>query len=212
MTWWKEVLRSSWTARWRPHNCGQWACAGTELGFDDSTSAPSGDSVVLTIERPGEPEPLVLHAVFRAKRSPNRAGEGLARSSALQVIGLFPIPFLLVGLAVLFLRLEEPTAWLLALLFCAFIAAPDLVLPPGASPDLAAFALAFRAIFLGMLGPLFYLFFAVFPSQSPLDGRFPWLKWLAWPMEYVLPFQGCGSDIQAFREWRLMWQAHATLT
>jgi sigma-B regulation protein RsbU (phosphoserine phosphatase) len=153
---------------------------GTELGFDDSyVRAHPGDSVVLTIERPGEPEPLVLHAVFRAKRSPNRAGEGLARSSALKVIGLFPVPFLLVGFAVLFSRLEEPTAWLLALLFCAFIAAPDLVLPPGVSPDLAAFTLAFRAIFLGMLGPLFYLFFAVFPSQSPLDGRFPWLKWLA---------------------------------
>src|SRR5467141_2508036 len=153
---------------------------GTEIGSDESyVRGHPGDAVALTIERPGESKPLVLHAVFRTKRSLNRAGESLARSSALQVIGLFPIPFLLVGFAVLFLRLEGPTAWLLALLFCAFIGAPDPVLPPGASPDLAAFALAFRAIFLGMLGPLFYLFFAVFPWQSPLDGRFPWLKWLA---------------------------------
>src|SRR6516225_9816607 len=93
---------------------------GTEIGSDDSyVRGHPGDSVSLTIERPGESEPLVLHAVFRAKRSLNKAGEGLAKSSALQVIGLFPIPFLLVGFAVLFLRLEEPTAWLLALLFCA---------------------------------------------------------------------------------------------
>src|SRR6266704_2028351 len=123
---------------------------GTEIGFDDSyVRGHPGDAVSLTIERPGEPEPLVLHAVFRAKRSPNRAGEGFARSSALQVIGLFPIPFLLVGFAVLFLRLEEPTAWLLALLFCAFIAAPDLVIGSGVSPALAAFALAFLRFFWG---------------------------------------------------------------
>jgi sigma-B regulation protein RsbU (phosphoserine phosphatase) len=150
----------------------------TELGSDESyVRGHPGDAVTLTVERPSEPEPLFLHAIFRAKRSPNRTGEGLARSSALQVIGLFPIPFLLVGFAVLFLRLEEPTAWLLALLFCAFIGAPDFVFPAGVSPSLVAFELAFRAIFLGMLGPLFYLFFAVFPARPLLDRRFPWLKW-----------------------------------
>jgi len=30
-----------------------------------------------------------------------------------------------------------------------------------------------------MVPVLFYFFFAVFPTQSPLDGRVPWLKWLA---------------------------------
>jgi len=40
-----------------------------------------------------------------------------------------------------------------------------------------------------MLGPLFYLFFAVFPLRSPLDRRFPWLKWagLAFGACIVLP-------------------------
>ena len=153
---------------------------GSEIGFDESyVRGHPGDAVTLTIVRPGEPKPLVLHAVFRAKRWPTRSDEGLARSSALEVIGTFPIPFLVVGFTVLFLKLEEPTAWLLALLFCAFIAAPDLVVPPAVSPALWAFVLAFRATFLGMLGPLFYLFFAVFPLQSPLDRRLPWLKWLA---------------------------------
>ncbi len=153
---------------------------GTEIGSDESYGrGHPGDAVALTVERPGEPTPLVLHGVFRAKRLPTRTGESLAKASALQVIGSFPIPFLLVGFAVLFLRLEEPTAWLLALLFCAFIAAPDLFIPWVISPAFRAFALAFRAIFLGMLGPLFYLFFAVFPARSPLDWRFPWLKWLA---------------------------------
>jgi phosphoserine phosphatase RsbU/P len=134
-----------------------------------------GDRVEFTVERPGEPKPLVLRGVFRSASA--RRSEGLARSSALQVMGLFPIPFLLVGFSVLFLRLEERSAWLLALLFCAFIAAPSLLNPISISPLVRAFALAFRAGFLGLLGPLFYFFFAVFPLQSPLERRFPGLKW-----------------------------------
>lgn len=152
---------------------------GGELGLDESyVRRKPGDTVTLTVVRPSEPQPLVLRGVFRAKRSLNTAGEGgLARSSALQVIGLFPLPFLAVGFAVLFSRLEEPRAWLLALLFCAFVGAPDLVIPSGVPRALSTFALAFRAIFLSMLGPLFYLFFAEFPLRSPLDQRLPWLKW-----------------------------------
>lgn len=149
-----------------------------QLGYDDAyLRGHPGDAVTLTVERPGEMKPVVLHGVFRANKSVNRADAGLAKSSALQVLGLFPIPFLLVGFAVLFFRLEEPTAWLLALLFCAFICAPDLTLTPGISPVLKAFVLAFRALFLGMIGPLSYLFFAEFPLRSPLDRKFPWLKW-----------------------------------
>src|SRR5713101_1233837 len=151
----------------------------TEIGFDESyVRGHPGDAVALTIERPGESKPLVLHAAFRTKRSLNRAGEGLARSSALQVIGLFPIPFLLVGFAVLFLRLEEPTAWLLALLFCAFIGAPDPVIPSGVSPALVAFAL--------------------FPAQSALDRRFPWLKWLALAFGISIVFPGLRAGHPSF--------------
>ena len=124
----------------------------------------------LTVARSGEPKPLILRGAFRAA-TPAGTSEGLAKSSALQITGSFPIPFLLVAFAVLFLRLEEPNAWLLALLFCAFAAAPSFLNPLAVSPALRAFAFAFRAVFAGMLGPLFYLFFAVFPLQSPLDRR-----------------------------------------
>jgi sigma-B regulation protein RsbU (phosphoserine phosphatase) len=145
----------------------------TNIGSDPSyVVGHPGDPVTLTVERPGEPEPLTLHAVFQTKGMPTRA-----RSSALQVIGLFPIPFLLVGFAVLFLRLEDPTAWLLALLFCAFVGAPEILNPWAFSPVLRVFVFAFRAVFCGMLFPLFNFFFAAFPTQSPLDRRFPWLKW-----------------------------------
>lgn len=136
-----------------------------------------GDAVEFTVERAGQPTPLTLHGVFRAAAATGES-DSIARSSALQIKGLFPIPFLLVGFAVLFLRLEEPTAWLLALLFCAFAAAPDFFNPFTISPPFRAFVFAFRAVFSGMLCPLFYVFFAVFPRQSPLDRRIPWLKWV----------------------------------
>ncbi len=136
-----------------------------------------GDPVEFTVERAGQPAPLTLHGVFRAA-SPAGESDSVARSSALQITGSFPVPFLLVGFAVLFLRLEEPNAWLLALLFCAFAAAPGFLNPLAVPPALRTFAFAFRAVFYGLLPPLFYLFFAVFPLQSPLDRRLPWLKWV----------------------------------
>src|SRR5262249_16721124 len=151
-----------------------------QLSYNDSyLKGKPGDTVTVTVDRSSEREPLVLHGVFRASTHRNVVNEGFAKSSALQVIGLFPIPFLLVGFVVLFLRLDEPTAWLLALLFCSFICAPDLTLPPGISPVLATSVLAFRAVFLGLLGPVFYLFFAEFPVRAPLDQKVPWLKWVA---------------------------------
>ena len=151
---------------------------GTDIASDEAYArGRPGDPVEFTVERAGEPKPLVLHGVFRAA-TPARMPEGLAKSSALQVLRLFPIPFLLVAFAVLFLRLEEPNAWLLALLFCAFAASAPLLNPLAISPSLRAFAFAFRAVFAGMLAPLFYLFFAVFPLRSHLDRRLPWLKWV----------------------------------
>ena len=161
-----------------------------QLGYNESyLRAHPGDAVTVTVERPGEEKPLVLRGIFRAKTGLNGGAEGLAKSSAQQVIGLFPIPFVVVGFAVLFFRLEEPKAWLLALLFCAFVCAPDLMLPPGVSSLLRTFVLAFRTLFLGLLGPVFYSFFSEFPVRSRLDRRIPWLKWLglAFSAAIILP-------------------------
>ena len=41
-------------------------------------------------------------------------------------MGTYPVVFLIVGLSVLFMRLEDHSAWLLALLFAGFIAVSDL--------------------------------------------------------------------------------------
>src|ERR1019366_5200085 len=72
---------------------------GADIGSDEAyVLGRPGDSVELTVERVGEPKPLILHGVFRAVALA-RTPEGLAKSSALQVMGSFPIPFLLVAFA-----------------------------------------------------------------------------------------------------------------
>src|SRR5580698_3283740 len=135
-----------------------------------------GDAVTLTIQRPGVQQPLVIIAKFRALASPSLP---LARSLALQIMGSYPVVFLIVGLSVLFMRLEDPSAWLLALLFAGFIAVSDLPSSFMALHGLLLpFMLGYRALFVGALTPLFYYFFAVFPARSPLDRHLPWLKWV----------------------------------
>jgi sigma-B regulation protein RsbU (phosphoserine phosphatase) len=140
--------------------------------------ASPGDSVELTVSTPGQPGTFTLHGIFRAA-SPQSSHEGLARNSAQQITGLFPIFFLAVGLTVLFLRIDDRNAWLLALLFCAFIAEPGFPELARIAPGLRDFVMAYRAIAVGIFAALFYFFFSVFPTRSPLDRWFPWLKWSA---------------------------------
>ena len=142
-----------------------------------SRSKP-GDPVDVTVRRPGEHELLTLHAVFRPAGFGSSA-EGVARSSAREVLSFFPIFFILVGFAVLFLRLENPHAWLLAFLFACFVAVPSFNNRDALPPLMATFAAVYRTIFLGLIPAAFYIFFALFPEKSPLEKRVPWLKWIA---------------------------------
>ncbi len=132
-----------------------------------------GEAVSLAVVRPGEPEPVNVRPTFRAvPRGP------VVQQVARQVHDLYPLPFVIIGLAVLFLRIEDRNAWLLALLFSCFVATPGLPNRyAGVEPTLRAFGFVHAAISLGLIGPLFYFFFAVFPARSPLDRRWPWLKW-----------------------------------
>jgi phosphoserine phosphatase RsbU/P len=139
-----------------------------------------GDFVRLTILRPGEPAPIFLNGFFR-RRILLTQETGFAAHFAGEIRNSIPVPFVIVGLTVLFLRLEEPYVWLLALLFASWTAAPSVTngfenLEP---EHLRRFALAYRAIFYGLLGPLSYFFFALFPVRSPVERRVPWLKWVA---------------------------------
>ena len=136
-----------------------------------------GDAVTFSIQRAGEPNPIELHGIFRAS-SEGGPTEGFAKTSAMEVTRSFPVLFLLVGLTVLFLRLSDPNAWLLALLFCGFTAAPGFSHQVAINPALRSFAFTYQVILYAMLCPLFYIFFAIFPARSPVDRRVPWLKWI----------------------------------
>jgi sigma-B regulation protein RsbU (phosphoserine phosphatase) len=103
---------------------------------------------------------------------------GMETRVAAQILASYPLVFLVVGLVVLFMRIEDRNAWLLALLFAGFIAASNLPNLPTEQVELRRFLLAYRAIFLGAIAPLFYFLFAVFPVRSPIDLRLPWLKWV----------------------------------
>src|SRR5215471_2053496 len=138
-----------------------------------------GDAVHLTVLRPGNRNPIVLLARFRASGEA-RAEAGVAAHVGQGIVRVFPIAFLTVGLALLFLRLDERNAWLVALMFGGFIAVPGfsnsfLSVPSEVRP----LATAYRAIFNNLVAALFYFFFATFPVRSPLDRRLPWLKWAA---------------------------------
>jgi len=146
-----------------------------------------GEAVDVTIRRPGETLPRTLRGYFRVRK---QASISAIRASVNQITNSFPVLFLVVGLPVLFLRLQDRNAWLLALLFGAFAAAPGF---PGSFSDapqpLRIFAFTYRVVIFSFLGGLFFYFFSVFPLRSPLDRRFPWIKWmwLALGAIFVIP-------------------------
>jgi len=145
--------------------------------YDAVTRGQPGDGVEFEVRRPNELAPLRLRAELIAnphRETPQSWGEW----GASEIVNSYPVLFLAVGLPVLFLRLEDRHAWLLALLFASFIAgAPLLLLEPGIHPALRGFALFYKILGNGMVPALFYTFFAVFPEPSPMEQRLPWLKW-----------------------------------
>jgi membrane-associated protease RseP (regulator of RpoE activity) len=65
-----------------------------------------GDTVRLNINRPGVKDVIHTIGIFRLRQS--LAGEGNFEQIADEVRGSFPVPFVVVGLIVLFLRIEDP--------------------------------------------------------------------------------------------------------
>ncbi|MGA8185093.1 MAG: PDZ domain-containing protein, partial [Terriglobia bacterium] len=164
--------------------------------FDVWSRQKPGSAVHLTVIRPGESSPVVLTAVFRARRSASREA-GLTERLGQEILQTYPLVFLIVGLPVLFLRLEDRNAWLLALMFGCFTAAPPFPnLFAGLDPPLRLFATSYRALFGTLLGAVFYCFFALFPARSFLDRRLPWLKWLglAIGITFALPGLQIGTS------------------
>src|SRR5215471_575884 len=158
-----------------------------------------GDTVELKVERPGVSSPMVLQATFRAS-SVASAETGVVRHVGREINSLFPVVFVTVGLAVLFLRLADPNAWLMALMFAGFIAIPGFANAfLGVPSQLRPFAMAYREVFNNTVAPLFYFFFATFPTRSPLERRVPWLKWAALALATLLalPVLASGDNGQS---------------
>ena len=136
-----------------------------------------GETVHFTVQRQGAAAPLSISPVFRR---PVGAGDSsLVQRGASQILLLYPLPFLVVGLAVLFLRVGDRNAWLLAWMFAGFVAIPPTPLACLIAPEgLRQFLNGYNALLSGLVPGLFYFFFAVFPTRSPMDRRLPWLKWV----------------------------------
>ncbi len=65
----------------------------TSAPYDQAyTRGRPGDPVEFTLARPGEPLPVVIHGIFRVRPSVE-AQEGLAKSTAQQILSSFPPPF-----------------------------------------------------------------------------------------------------------------------
>ena len=138
-----------------------------------------GDTVHLTLLRPGIKDPLLISGVFRLRSSASREIP-LVEQVGNQFRNMIAIPFVSIGLIVLFLRIDDRKAWLLAVLFAALaVATGGQENIPALFPPARGFAMAYRAVFAGLLPGLFYWFCTVFPARSPLDRRAPWLKWLS---------------------------------
>lgn len=150
--------------------------------FDAVARGEAGGSVALTLLR-DDPQmhasqQMEIVAVLHAPVQRGQAVSPWAQTAGIEFLHFYPLLFFGVGFGVLFLRLNDRNAWLLALLFSAFISAVPMFHIQGAiHPALRPFAFAFKVAFSVLAAPLFYFFFAVFPAQSPLDKRLPWLKW-----------------------------------
>jgi sigma-B regulation protein RsbU (phosphoserine phosphatase) len=137
-----------------------------------------GDTVNFSVRRIGEVSLRVVPVVLESPR-PLEMYRNLtpSRMAAIRLMMSYPILFLVVGMAVLFLKVEDRNAWLLAVFFASFIAIPDL--PPGLFPRaLRGSIMTYHVVLASLAGAALYGFLAVFPGASPLDRRAPWLKWI----------------------------------
>jgi len=137
-----------------------------------------GQRLRLLVERDEWETPRELSVELRRPATGTAGPEGLPRWIASEIVSLYPLPFLVVGISVLLQRPEDRHAWLLAVVFAGFIsAAPIWQFEARIDPRLAPFMFVWWSIFFGLLPASFYWFFSTFPAPSPLDRRVPWLKY-----------------------------------
>src|SRR5438128_5140173 len=92
--------------------------------YDAISRGVPGDVLTLDVERAESSRPRRVHVVLEPRaRQPLTPAQTIAN----EILGAYPLLFLIVGLVVLLQRREDPNAWLLALLFAGFIASAPLL-------------------------------------------------------------------------------------
>ena len=142
----------------------------------------TGAFVRLTVQGPSDVAPRdvsVQLAPFKLPAALQRLNPTYTKLLALQVLSLFPIPFLIVAAIVLLHRYFDFRAWLLALMLGAFVAGVDLPnFLPVVHPWLRKPMLTYFVLLATVPPGALYTFFALFPEPTALDRKVPWLKYL----------------------------------
>jgi len=158
--------------------CGQ-AMTSTQPWIECVLSGKPGSRPVFVAERPsGE---RFSGSIALPDAPPVLAHPTRSQSVLLRSMLAYPFFFLVVGVVVLFLRPNDPHAWLLALLFYGFVSLAPWVTPENemlVPLETRRFATSFQFLYWVFFPALFYCFFAVFPAPSGLERRVPWLKWV----------------------------------
>jgi hypothetical protein len=137
-----------------------------------------GDTVTLGVQKAGSGPTLNVPVVLE-KATPSRYPQTPWQRFIGFLLNSFPVPFVLVGLSVLFLRIDDRNAWLLALLFAGLIASAPMMQMVGIiPPSLRRFTLTYLIAIFPLVPASLYYLFAIFPTRTPVDLRFPWLKYL----------------------------------
>jgi len=134
-----------------------------------------GDSVQFTVERPGATGQLQFHLVTEQYMARSLSTTPEAARFLRPMMMYYPFLFLTVSLAVLFLRLDDPHAWRLALLFSSFITGAPIS-ARAIDPPFRGFMYGWEMLLTTLTPVLFFYFFATFPAPSPIDRKVPWLK------------------------------------
>jgi sigma-B regulation protein RsbU (phosphoserine phosphatase) len=140
------------------------------------TRGQKGDHAVVEIRKANSGELLTLDLVL--DWLPQSMGKRFTGQRIVEeIVSSFPALFVLVALPVLFLRLDDRNAWMLAICSASFIACAPIGSHAGLMPvPLRAFVLSYMVLFFPLMPASFYWLFATFPAQSPIDRRLPWLK------------------------------------
>ena len=134
-----------------------------------------GDRVTLQVQSPNNENVRSLEVTLV---QPDSAPQTVSQWIVHQLLSSFPVPFVLVGIPLLFLRIDDRAAWLTAICFAGFVASAPMEHLTGLMPSgMPNFVLAYMIVFFVLAPTSMYWLFATFPARSPIDFRIPWLKY-----------------------------------